>query len=66
VPKKTGAASQLGSAKSRQEGCQMVYFETKNPNSGKFLRALKWKRFGIFYGHLKYITAIWYIFVAIW
>jgi hypothetical protein len=39
----------------------MVYFQTKNPNLGKFWRvlqstilALEWKRFGIFYGHLEY------------
>jgi hypothetical protein len=24
-------------------GCQMVYFETKSPNLGKFWRALEWK-----------------------
>jgi hypothetical protein len=45
--------------------CQMVCFQTKNPNSGKFWRALEWKMlvlfifiwnilqsFGIFCGHL--------------
>jgi hypothetical protein len=26
----------------RQQGCQMVYFETKNPNLVKIWRALKW------------------------
>jgi hypothetical protein len=26
-----------------QQGCQMVCFQTKNPNLGKFLRALEWK-----------------------
>jgi hypothetical protein len=50
-------------------------FQTKNPNLGKFWRALKWKRllyslaiwkilqpFCTFYGHLViYIEAIWYI-----
>jgi hypothetical protein len=25
------------------QGCQMVYFQTKNPNLGKFFRALDWK-----------------------
>jgi hypothetical protein len=52
----------------------MVYFQTKNPNAGKFWRALEWKRLvysiviwnilwplGIFYGHLVYFMAIWYI-----
>jgi hypothetical protein len=24
------------------QGCQMVYFKTKNPNLGKLLRVLKW------------------------
>jgi hypothetical protein len=50
-----------------KQGCQMVYFQTKNPTLGKFWRALDWKmliyfmviwnilwRFRIFYGH-------WYI-----
>jgi hypothetical protein len=48
-----------------EQGCQLVYFQTKNPNLGKFWRALEWKisvyfvvisnilrLFGIFYGHL--------------
>jgi hypothetical protein len=34
----------------------MVYFQTKNPNLGKFWRALEWK----ILDHLKYFTAIWY------
>jgi hypothetical protein len=29
--------------KSLWQGCQMVYFQTKNPNLGKFWRALDWK-----------------------
>jgi hypothetical protein len=53
-------ASLLGT----EQGCQMVYFQTKNPNLGKFLMALDWKMliyfmaicnilqtFGIFYDH---------------
>jgi hypothetical protein len=60
------------------QGCQMVYFQTKNPHLGKFWRAFKWKKleysmtiwnilrpFGIFYGHLVYFVSIWYIFVVI-
>jgi hypothetical protein len=27
----------------RDQGCQMVFFQTKNPNLGKFCRALEWK-----------------------
>jgi hypothetical protein len=34
------------------QGCQMVSFLTKNPNLGKFWRALKWKR-------LAYLMANW-------
>jgi hypothetical protein len=50
----------------------MVYFQTKNPNLGKFCRVLQWKMlvnlidiwhilrtFGIFYGHLVYFVVIW-------
>jgi hypothetical protein len=52
----------------------MVYFRTQNSNLGKFWRTLKLKMlvyfmviwnifrpFGIFYGHLEYISAICYI-----
>jgi hypothetical protein len=35
-----------------EQGCQMVYFQTKNTNMGKFLRPLEWKR-------LVYSWAIW-------
>jgi hypothetical protein len=54
------------------QGCQMVYFQTKNPNLGKFWSVLQWKmsahfmairsilpRFGIFYGHFIYFVVIW-------
>jgi hypothetical protein len=49
------------------QGCQMVYFQTKNPNLGKFWRVLQWQdictlwTFGIFYSQLLYFMAIWYI-----
>jgi hypothetical protein len=36
------------------QGCQMVYFQTKNPNLGKFLMALEWKM-------LVYFMTIWNI-----
>jgi hypothetical protein len=40
----------------------MVYFQTENPNLGKFWRALEWKMLiHIIYVHLEYFTAIWYI-----
>jgi hypothetical protein len=47
------------------QGCQIVYFHTKNPNLGKFCRAVEWKmlvyhtvilnilqQFGVFHGFL--------------
>jgi hypothetical protein len=59
-------------------GCQMVCFQTKSPNLGKFWRVFQWKMlvyfmaiwsismpFGLFHGHLVYLMAIWYIF-PIW
>jgi hypothetical protein len=58
-----------------QQGCRMVSFQTKNPNLGKFWRVLLWKLLlyfmtiwpilqplEIFYGHLRYFVAFWYIF----
>jgi hypothetical protein len=57
------------------QGCQMVCFQTKNPNLGKFWRVLDWKmciyfmaiwnilwRFGTFCIHLVHFVFIWYIF----
>jgi hypothetical protein len=43
------------------EGCQMVCFQTKNPNFGKFWRVWLCKILGIFYDHLVYFMAIWNI-----
>jgi hypothetical protein len=40
--------------------CQMVYFQTKNPNLGKFGKILQWK-FLVFLWLLFYLTAKWYI-----
>jgi hypothetical protein len=52
-----------------KQGCQMVCFQTKNPNLGKFWRVLQWKimvyfmdtrsilrSLVIFYGHLVHIV----------
>jgi hypothetical protein len=36
----------------RSQGCQMVYFHTKNANFGKFLKVVGWKM-------LVYFVAIW-------
>jgi hypothetical protein len=59
----------------RDQGCQMVCFQTKNPNLGKFWRVLPWeilvyfmtiwsilRPLEIFYGHLVYLGVIWFIF----
>jgi hypothetical protein len=44
-----------------QQGCQMVYFQTKNPNLGKFSSVLYWTMLVYFNGHLVYFVAILYI-----
>jgi hypothetical protein len=41
-------------------GCQMVCFQTKNPDLSKLLEGLRMENVGIFYDHLKYFMAIWY------
>jgi hypothetical protein len=46
------------------QGCQMVCFQTKNINLGKFWRVLQWKMLGIFYGHLVHFTVFCYILLA--
>jgi hypothetical protein len=57
----------------RNQGCQMVYFQTKNPNVDTFPRALEWEMllhfmiiWNILWPFCKFI-AVWYgWFVAIW
>jgi hypothetical protein len=57
------------------QGCQMVYYQTNNPNLGKFWRVLQLKMLvyfmaflsifrpcGIFYGNLESSLPFWYIF----
>jgi hypothetical protein len=39
----------------------MTYFQTKNPDLGKFLEVLTMRYVVILYGHLVYFVAIWYI-----
>jgi hypothetical protein len=59
----------------QRQGCQRVYFQTKNSNLGKFWRALEWKMLvyfmtilsilrpnGIVYGSLAHFVVIWYAF----
>jgi hypothetical protein len=42
------------------QGCQMVSFQTKNPNLDKFWRALhRWEMLIYFKGHLEYFKDIW-------
>jgi hypothetical protein len=41
-----------------RQGCQMVYFQTKNPNLGKFWRALEWKPLVYFYENMEYLMTI--------
>jgi hypothetical protein len=48
------------------QDCQMLYFQSKNPNLGKFWRALEWKWlvyslaiWNIYYGHLVHLLAKW-------
>jgi hypothetical protein len=38
------------------QGCQMVYFQTKNPNLGKFWRALSLENLDNFFDHLEHFT----------
>jgi hypothetical protein len=56
----------------------MVYFQTKNPELGKFWRDFDWKMliyfmaiwnilrtFEIFYDHLVHVVFIWYIYLIL-
>jgi hypothetical protein len=45
----------ISGAKVQIQGCQMVYFQTKNTNLGKIWGALEWKM-------LLYLMTIWNIF----
>jgi hypothetical protein len=58
-----------------KQGCQMVSFQTKNPNLGTFLKTLDGKMFiyfmaiwnilrtfGKLYDHLVHFLSIWYTF----
>jgi hypothetical protein len=45
-----------------EQACQMVYFQTKNPNLGKFWRSLcRLENIIIFYGNSEYFMAMCYI-----
>jgi hypothetical protein len=55
-------ATTIGWWKKPKQGCQMVYFQTKNPYLDKFWRALEWKMLVILwpFGTLYICTVIWY------
>jgi hypothetical protein len=55
------ASWHLSILSSRNQGCQMVCFQTKNPNLGKIWRALEWKTLVYFIISNTYSTAIWHI-----
>jgi hypothetical protein len=44
-----------------EQGCQMVCFQTKNPNLSKFCGVLLRKILVYFMANWKYFVAIWYI-----
>jgi hypothetical protein len=54
--------TQTSGQSSRRQGCQMAYFQTKNPSLVKFLWALQWERlvFSMALWNLLH-TGIWYI-----
>jgi hypothetical protein len=63
--KKKNLTSPAADSSTVEQGCQMVYFQTKNTNLVKFWRMGKcwyilWS-FRIFYRHLGYLMTIWYI-----
>jgi hypothetical protein len=45
-----------------EQGCQMVWFQNKNPNLGKLWSVLQWKMLVYFtYGHLVHFTVFCYV-----
>jgi hypothetical protein len=68
-PFETGLCRGAADRELQRQGCQMVCFQTQNPNLGEFWRALNWKMFlsfwpvGIFYRDLGYFMTffwLWY------
>jgi hypothetical protein len=39
-----------------KQGRQMAYFQTKNPNLGKFWRVFQWRMLVLFYGYLVFLS----------
>jgi hypothetical protein len=50
----------------RKQGCQMVYFQTKNPDLGQFLQGLTMEDVGIFLGHLVFYGHFVYLHMSMW
>jgi hypothetical protein len=53
--------SMIGPILAHKKGCQMVYFQTKHPDLGKFWKVLQWfisLQFGQFSRHLVCLMAI--------
>jgi hypothetical protein len=64
----------LGLLKASEQGCQIAYFQTKDPNLGKFWRDLQWKilayvvyiwPFGLFYGHMIYFMVTYLVYFPV-
>jgi hypothetical protein len=66
-PVRVSATAERNSVLPVSQCCQMAYFQTKNPNLGKFWKVLQWKMlvflvpFCLFYGQMLYFVAKWYI-----
>jgi hypothetical protein len=56
-----GMPSHRATCWATDQGCRMLYFQTKNCNLGKFFQGLAMEDVGIFFVHLVYFMAIWYI-----
>jgi hypothetical protein len=57
--KRLFALSHTSASSWHRQGCQMLYFQTKNPNLGNFCSILEYiEDVGLLYGHLVYLTAI--------
>jgi hypothetical protein len=48
------------------QGCQMVCFQTKNPNLGKFWRVLQWKMMVYFMVTWSILRSFYTYFMDIW
>jgi hypothetical protein len=61
MPTKNALGYILGALKNHMvQGCQMIYFQTKNPIGANFV-GFRFENVDIFYGHLEYFTDIWNI-----